>query len=107
MKQKIAEIINIIFGFRKFILMLILYLVGIIFRIKGLLSGSEMVNLWSNTTIAFFGANGVEHIMNTVKEYYNAKGQVTQVQTAPVPKDDEVVDENDSEADAAESGSKS
>jgi hypothetical protein len=102
MKQKIAELINIIFGFRKFILMMFLYVVGIIFRVKNLLSGSEMVNLWSNTTIAFMGANGVEHIMNTVKEYINSKGQVTSVQTAPAPHGDDVVEEDDSAADAAQ-----
>jgi len=96
MRQKIAEFINIIFGFRKFILMLILYAVGIIFRIENLLNGSEMVNLFSNTTIAFMGANGVEHIMTTVKEYINSKGQpVTTVQTAPAPQGDNLVDEAD------------
>lgn len=74
MKQKIAELINIIFGFRKFLLMLVLYLVGIIFRIKGLVSGAEMVDLFKTTTIAFMGANGVEHIVTTVKEYMGNKG---------------------------------
>jgi hypothetical protein len=96
MKQKIAEFINIIFGFRKFILMLILYVVGIIFRIKNLLNGTEMVNLFSSTTIAFMGANSVEHLMTTVKEYVNAKGQpVTVVQTPPAPQGDNLVDEAD------------
>lgn len=73
MQQKIAELINIIFGFRKFLLMLVLYLVGIIFRVKGLVDGAEMVDLFKTTTIAFMGANGVEHIVTTVKSYMDAK----------------------------------
>lgn len=103
MKQKIAELINIIFGFRKFILMLALYLVSVVFRVKDLITGGEMVTLLSNTTIAFFGANGVEHLMTTVKEYINAKGQPVAVQTPPVAAaDDEVVE--DDVPDAAEPG---
>lgn len=98
MRQKIAELINVIFGFRKFILMLILYVVGIAFRIKGLVSGSEMVTLFSNTTIAFMGANSVEHLVSTVKEYVNAKGQVTSVQTPPAPRGDDLVDDDDAPA---------
>lgn len=73
MKQKIAELINIVFGFRKFLLMLMLYVVGIIFRVKDLVSGAEMVDLFKTTTIAFMGANGVEHIMTTVKDYVAGK----------------------------------
>lgn len=73
MKRKLAELINIIFGFRKFLLMLMLYLVGIIFRINGLISGSEMVDLFKTTTIAFMGANGIEHVMTTVKDYMGSK----------------------------------
>lgn len=73
MKQKIAELINVIFGMRKFILMLMLYLVGIIFRIKGLLDGAEMVDLFKATTIAFMSANGIEHLVEGVKSF-NQKG---------------------------------
>lgn len=68
MKQKIAELINVLFGMRKFIIMIMLYIVGISFRLANLLSGSEMVDLFKATTIAFFGANGVEHLVTGVKE---------------------------------------
>lgn len=97
MRQKIAELINIIFGFRKFILMLVLYVVGILFRIKNLLSGGEMVSLFSNTTIAFMGANSVEHLVTTVKEYINSKGQPVTVQTAPQVQGDNLIPEDEVE----------
>ena len=82
MRQKIAEIINIIFGFRKFILMLALFFIGIIFRIKGLIDGGQFVDMLKSTSIGFFAANGLEHLTTTVKEYVNSKGQkVAEVDT--------------------------
>lgn len=73
MKQRLAELVNIIFGFRKFLILLALYLIAIIFRVNGLISGDEMVRLIEPTTIAFLGANGVEHIVSAVKDHYAAK----------------------------------
>lgn len=86
MKQKIADFLNIFFGFRKTLLMVILYIVGIIFRITGLLSGAEMVDLFKGTTIAFMSANGLEHIVEVVKQ----KIASTAKSDAPeAPSDDE------------------
>lgn len=67
MKQKVAELINIIFGFRKFLLMLALFAIGIIFRVKDYIDGNQFVDLLKSTTISFFAANGVEHVVTTVK----------------------------------------
>lgn len=67
MKKKLAELINIVFGFRKFLLMLLIFLLGVIFRLKDLINGAEMVDLFKTTTIAFMSANGVEHIIDGVK----------------------------------------
>lgn len=73
MKQKLAEWINIIFGFRKFLVMLIVFIIGVIFRLKGLISGSEMVDMFKAISISFFGANTVEHIVATVQGYVASK----------------------------------
>jgi hypothetical protein len=73
MRQKIADIINIIFGFRKFLLMLAIYLIAIAFRIENLINGTEMVELLKSTTIAFMSANGVEHVVGAVKDYMSSK----------------------------------
>lgn len=91
MKEKIAELINVVFGFRKFLLLLALYAIAVVFRVKGLLSGDEMVRLIEPTTIAFIGANGVEHIVAAVKDHYAA-------QAAP---DDSIVPTSAQEADDA------
>ena len=73
MKQKLAEWINVLFGFRKFLLMLVLFVVGIVFRIKGYISGGEFVDLFKNTTVAFMAANGIEHLVATVKDVMGNK----------------------------------
>jgi len=75
MKKKVAELINVIFGFRKFLALLALYVLGVIFRIRNLIDGGQFVDLLKNTTISFFAANGLEHITTTVKEFINSKGK--------------------------------
>jgi hypothetical protein len=78
MKEKAAEAINILFGFRKTLLVLILYIVGILFRLKGLIDGAQMVDLFKGITIAFMTANSFEHATTTVRSYMDAQGrQVT------------------------------
>lgn len=69
MKQKLAEWLNVIYGFRKMLLMLIIFIIGVVFRVKDLINGTEMVDLFKTTAIAFMSANGVEHIVGAVKEY--------------------------------------
>lgn len=89
MKRKLAELINIIFGFRKFLLMLFLMLIAIIFRVKDYLNGAEMVDLLKTTAIAFMGANGVEHLVSA----YTGKGKPPAV--PEVADTDESNDEED------------
>lgn len=101
MKQKLAELINIIFGFRKFLLMLLLVIIAVAFRISDLLTGREMVDLLQNTTIAFFSANGIEHIVGVVKDYVNNKNSQ---QNPPLADTDESNDENEIAVSEAKNG---
>ena len=75
MKEQVAEWLSIVFGYRKTIVMVALIVLATVFRIKSYLDGSQFVDLLKNTTLAFFGANGLEHLTTTVKEYINSKGQ--------------------------------
>lgn len=77
MRRKLAELINVFFGLRKTIIMLLLMIIGIVFRVHDLVSGSEFVDLLKNTVLAFFAANGCEHILTTVNAYYNNKNGAT------------------------------
>lgn len=53
-------------GIRKWSIMLLLVIVGIVFRVTDLLTGVEFVALLKGTAIAFFGSNAVEHIKNAI-----------------------------------------
>lgn len=69
MRQKIADIINVLFGFRKFITWLLLLVVAVIFRIESLLDGAQFTDLMKATFLGFVAGNGVEHLVSVVKEY--------------------------------------
>ena len=73
MRQKLAELIDIIYGFRKFIAFLLLFLVAIIFRIRVLIDGGQFVDLMKNVALAFFAANGIEHFIEAAKGYFQSK----------------------------------
>lgn len=100
MKKKLAELLNVIFGFRKFILMLLLVMIAVVFRVLDLLNGREMVDLLQNTTIAFFSANGIEHIVGIVKDYVNKNNQ----QNQEVADTDETNDEQEIATSEAKNG---
>lgn len=67
-------VINFLNGFRKFTIMASLVAIGIVFRVTDHLSGQEFVELLRYTTIAFFSANGIEHMTKAVSEWI--KGRV-------------------------------
>lgn len=97
MKRKVAEAINLLFGMRKFILMLLLLVIGSIFRVKDLVNGAEMVDLFKTTTIAFFSVNGIEHLLSFGKDYVASKVQSEAQQVADLDEsndNDEVKMEN-------------
>ena len=87
MKQKFIDFFNLVFGFRKLLAWLALFIVGIIFRLHGEVDGAQFVDLMKTTFMGFVAGNGVEHIMTTLKGIYDSKGQPV----AAVDPDDSVV----------------
>ncbi len=75
MKQKLADFIAIFLGLRKTIVMFTLLLIAIVFRIEELINGEQLVDLLRYTVIAFFSANSIEHVGETIRHYVNAQGQ--------------------------------
>jgi hypothetical protein len=111
MKRIVAEWINLLFGLRKFFLMLVLYIVGIIFRIKGLINGSEMVDLFKATTVSFFAVNAGEHALATIKAHIASKVSVAEANAVKSSPDDQVSVDTaeeiaDDEAEAPSAGTK-
>jgi hypothetical protein len=75
MTQKLSDFFAIFLGLRKTLVMLILLAIGIVFRVKNLIDGDQLVSLLQSTTIAFFAANSIERVGEVVKHSINAKGE--------------------------------
>ena len=73
MFQKVQEIMSVILGLRKLVIMLALILIAIVFREKALIDGGQLVDLLKTTTLAFFGSNSVEHIKSAISSYMDTK----------------------------------
>jgi len=75
MSEKLAEWLDAIQGFRKFIVMLLLIAVAIVFRIENLISGTDFVTLLQGTGVAFMASNAVEHIGDMIKAHIASKDE--------------------------------
>jgi hypothetical protein len=71
MKDKVIEIVELLIGLRKFLIICALYIIGVVFRIKNLISGAEMVDMMKNTTIAFMASNGIERATSMIGSYFD------------------------------------
>lgn len=56
------KIVSTIKGLRKWSIMFLLVVIGVVFRVNDLLTGVEFVALLKGTAIAFFSSNAVEHV---------------------------------------------
>lgn len=83
MKQKLAEFIDVLMGFRKFIALMLVLLISVVFRAKGLIDGQNFTDLIKNCFISFTAANGVEHFTSMAKEYIANKTAPKDTDTAP------------------------
>lgn len=96
MKEKLAEFLITIQGFRKFIVALLVILVSIVFRTKSLLNGVEFVDLVKAVTLGFLGTNSVEGITAVIKDHLAQRREAGNVlvppPSAPTKSEDEEVD---------------
>lgn len=73
MRQKVQEMMDAIFGFRKFIAFVSILLAAVAFRIASLVNGAEFVDLMKSVTVSFFAVNGIEHFTTMAKDYMAGK----------------------------------
>ena len=74
MTQGLSDFLDVLFGYRKFLIMFALLSIAVFFRLKGYIDGSNFVDLMKATTLSFFAANGFEHMGNVTKTYLESKG---------------------------------
>jgi len=90
MKEKVAEFLLTIQGFRKFLMCLFVILIATIFRVKSLVSGGEWSDLSKAVAIAFCGTNGLEGITAVVKEHLALRRAAGNVLSPPQATQDDV-----------------
>ena len=78
MKRKWAELLNIIFGFRKSLVLLLIIIIGIIFRTHNLVDGEQFVELLKTTTIAYMATYGIEYAVENARGYMKDKGSMSE-----------------------------
>ena len=78
MQEKLAELIDLFYGFRKTVAFFVLFLAAMIFRILNFVNGAEFVDLMKNVTLAFFAAAGVEHFTVMVRDHLSTKLSLSQ-----------------------------
>lgn len=78
MSNKLSVFFDLLQGFRKFIVMMLLIIIGVVFRIENLISGSDFVNLLTSTTVAFMSANAIERIGDVIKTHILSKNNASQ-----------------------------
>lgn len=90
MRQKLVDFFNLVFGFRKLLAWLGIFIVGIIFRLHGEIDGAQFVDLLKGTFLGFVAANGFEHVMSTVKTVYNSKNKPADLEEVTTTATEEV-----------------
>lgn len=76
MKRQVAEVFNLIYGFRKTLAWFSILLVAVIFRVLGYIDGSQLVDLLKTTFAGFLTGNVAEHVMSFGKDYIASKNQI-------------------------------
>lgn len=82
--QREKEDLNLLFTWRKTLLVSTLYMVGVVFRIKGLVDGAQFVDLIKNVTVAFLASNGLEYVTSSARTYFNNSSPQSVPQAQPV-----------------------
>ena len=73
MNQRLREFIGLLNGFRKFTIILLVLITGIVFRSIDFVNGAEFVDLLKGSVVAYMAFNGVEHLTKTVTEWVKKK----------------------------------
>ena len=74
MINKIVDFFGVFIGFRKFSIMLIIFVVSVLLLLFKILDGAEWVDLLKPIAVAYFATNSIEHFTTMAKAWIqNAK----------------------------------
>ena len=72
-KEDREDFFDFLLGYRKTLAWFALFIISIIFRLKGYLDGAQFVDLCKATFLGFITGNLGEHLGNLGKAYFNSK----------------------------------
>jgi len=67
--KKLLEFLDLLIGFRKFSIMLLLTLTSLTLLLFKILDGNNWVDLMKAVSIAYFASNSVEHLSQFAKDF--------------------------------------
>ena len=73
MKQDEEGFFDFLLGYRKTLAWVSLFVISIIFRLKGYIDGGQFVDLTKATFLGFITGNLGEHLGNLGQAYFNSK----------------------------------
>ena len=73
MANRFKQFIGLLNGYRKYSVMILFIVIGVVFRVTDLINGAEFVDLLKGTGIAFMAFNGIEHTSKAVIEWVKKK----------------------------------
>lgn len=73
MTEKMAEFLDVLMGFRKFLAFMFVFIASVVFLVDGHISGSNFADIIKSAFVAFVAANGVEHFTSMAKDYLASK----------------------------------
>ena len=64
---------DFLLGYRKTLAWVAMFLVSVLFRMKGYIDGGQFVDISKATFLGFVSGNSIEHLGNLGKAYFNSK----------------------------------
>lgn len=82
MTEGLSNFLEVFSDVNKTAILIILLVIGCVFRIKGYIDGPGFIDLSKTTTISFFGTTTVVHFTSMIKDVIadKAKGSISKIE---------------------------
>lgn len=82
MRQKLAELVDLLYGWRKFLAFAAIFIAGILLRVMGYINGDNVTSLLNVCFASFCTGNIAEHFTTAVKSYVADRNVTKALKTA-------------------------
>jgi hypothetical protein len=71
--QKLSEFFDLLMGFRKLIVFILLLVISATFLLSHNIDGGQWTDLMKAVAVSFFGSNSIEHFTSMVQDHLASK----------------------------------